>query len=148
MSVAQSCLTLCDPMDCSLPGSSVHGILQVRILEWTAISSSSQEYIKNSYTLVPWWLRGKEPACQRRRLGFDPWVKKIPLRMKWQPTPVFLPGESHGQRSRAGYAPWGCRESDTTWWLNSSSVDRGSSELPASSSSRASQAARDGELIL
>ena len=38
--VAQSCLTLCDPMDCSLPGSSVHGILQVRILEWVAISFS------------------------------------------------------------------------------------------------------------
>ena len=38
--VAQSCLTLCDPMDCSLPGSSVHGILQARILEWVAISFS------------------------------------------------------------------------------------------------------------
>ena len=38
MEVAQSCLTLCDPMDCSLPGSSVHGILQTRILEWAAIS--------------------------------------------------------------------------------------------------------------
>ena len=36
----QSCLTLCDPMDCSLPGSSVHGVLQARILEWVAISSS------------------------------------------------------------------------------------------------------------
>ena len=38
--VAQSCLTLCDPVDCSLPGSSVHGILQARILEWVALSSS------------------------------------------------------------------------------------------------------------
>ena len=38
--VAQSCLTLCDPMDCSPPGSSVHGILQARILEWVAISFS------------------------------------------------------------------------------------------------------------
>ena len=38
--VAQSCLTLCDPMDCSLPGSSVHGILQARTLEWVAISFS------------------------------------------------------------------------------------------------------------
>ena len=37
--VAQSCLTLCDPMDCSLPGSSVHGIFQARILEWVAIPS-------------------------------------------------------------------------------------------------------------
>ena len=39
--VAQSCLTLCDPMDCSLPGSSVHGILQARILEWVAFSRGS-----------------------------------------------------------------------------------------------------------
>ena len=36
---------------------------------------------------------------QCRRPGFDPWVRKIPWRRKWQPTPVFLPGESHGQRS-------------------------------------------------
>ena len=38
------------------------------------------------------------------RCGFDPWVRKIPWRRKWQPTPVFLPGESHGQRSLAGYS--------------------------------------------
>ena len=39
---------------------------------------------------------------------------KIPCRRKWQPTPIFLPGEFHGQRSLAGYSLWGCRESDTT----------------------------------
>ena len=39
-------------------------------------------------------------------------------RRKWQPTPVFLPGESHGQRSLVGYSPWGCKESDTTEQLN------------------------------
>ena len=39
--------------------------------------------------------------------GFDPWVKKIPWRREWQPTPVFLPVESHGQRSLAGYSLWG-----------------------------------------
>ena len=48
----------------------------------------------------------------RRR--FDPWVRKIPWRRAWQPTPVFLPGEPHGQRSLAGYSPWGGTESDTT----------------------------------
>ena len=41
-----------------------------------------------------------------------------PLEKKWQPTPVFLPGESHGQRSLVGYSPWGCRESSTTKWLS------------------------------
>ena len=48
------------------------------------------------------------------RPGFDPWVRKIPWRRKWQPTPVFLPGKSHGQRSLAGYGPWGHKESDMT----------------------------------
>ena len=42
-----------------------------------------------------------------RRRGFNPWVRKIPWRRKWQPTPVFLPGESHGQRSLAGSGPQG-----------------------------------------
>ena len=51
-------------------------------------------------------------GCKRH--GFDPWVKKIPWRRKWQPMPVFLPGESQGQRSLVGYSPWGCKELDTT----------------------------------
>ena len=58
---------------------------------------------------------GKESACQSRRhwrLGFDPWVKSIPRRRKWQPTPVFLPGKFHGQRSLVDYIPWGCKEAD------------------------------------
>ena len=55
---------------------------------------------------------GKEPACQFRRHGFDLWIGKVAWRKKWQPTPVFLPGESHGQRSLEGYSPWGCEESD------------------------------------
>ena len=62
---------------------------------------------------------GKEPACQCRRHmrhRFDPWVRKIPCRRAWQSTPVFLPGESHGQRSLVGYTgrPWGHTESDTS----------------------------------
>ena len=62
---------------------------------------------------------GQEPACQCRRHKrsmFDPWVRKIPWR-NWQPTPVFLPGEFHRQRSLEGYSPWGCKELDTTEWL-------------------------------
>ena len=50
----------------------------------------------------------KEPACQCKickRHGFDPWVRKIPWRRKWQPTPIFLPGESHGPRKLAGHSP-------------------------------------------
>ena len=54
---------------------------------------------------------GKESACNAR---FDPWIGKIPWSRKWQPTPVLLPGVSHGQRSLVGYSPWGHKESDTT----------------------------------
>ena len=50
---------------------------------------------------------GNAPACKTRDPRFDPWVGKIPWRRKWQPTLVFLPGESYGQRSLAGYDPWG-----------------------------------------
>ena len=66
---------------------------------------------------LPRWHSGEESACQCRRCkrhGFNPWVGKIPLRRKWQPTPIFLPGEFHGQRSLAGYSSWGCKELDTT----------------------------------
>ena len=54
---------------------------------------------------LPWWLSGKEYACQCRRHGFNPWVGKILWRKEWQPNPVFLPGKSHGQRSLVGYSP-------------------------------------------
>ena len=47
-----------------------------------------------------------------------PWIRKIPWRRKGQPTPVFLPGEFHGQRSLVGYSSWGCKESNITEWLN------------------------------
>ena len=68
------------------------------------------------YLLVfPGGASGKEPTCQCRRFKrheFDPWVWKIPWRRSAQPTPVFLPGESHGQRSLAGYSPRTCKELD------------------------------------
>ena len=63
---------------------------------------------------LPRWCNGKESACQCRRCMFDPWVGKITWRRKWQPTPVFLPGKSHGQKSLAGYSPWGHKELDAT----------------------------------
>ena len=53
------------------------------------------------------WLSGKESACRCRRHTFDPWVRKIPWRRKWQLTLVFLSGEPHGQWSLEGYSPWG-----------------------------------------
>ena len=59
-------------------------------------------------TVFPGSTSGKEPTCQckrHKRHGFDPWVRSMPWRRKWKPTPVFLPRESHGQRSLAGYGP-------------------------------------------
>ena len=72
------------------------------------------------YEGLPRWLSSKDSACQKRRCRrhwFNLWVGKIPWRRKWQPTPIFLPGKCHGQRSLAGYSPWGCKELDTTKWL-------------------------------
>ena len=61
-----------------------------------------------------WWLSSKESACQCRRYRFDPWVRKILWKRKQQPTPVFLPGKFHEQRSLMGCSPWGLKGSDVT----------------------------------
>ena len=61
----------------------------------------------------PGGTKNREPSCQCRIHGFDPRVGKIPWRSAWQSTPVFLPGESHEQRSLVGYSPWGLKEWDT-----------------------------------
>ena len=61
---------------------------------------------------------GTESTCNAGdapRHGFDPWIGKIPGKRVWQPTPVFLPGESHRQRSLAGYSPRGRKESDVQY---------------------------------
>ena len=67
------------------------------------------------------WLIWQRICLQCRSPGFSPWVRKIPWRKEWQPTPAFLPGESHGQRSLTGYRAQTHKESDTTeqWTLSS-----------------------------
>ena len=76
---------------------------------WTRLKwlSSSRAVIG-----LPWWLSSEESPCQCKWPGFNPWIRKIPWRRKWQPTPVFLLGNSHRQRNLSGYSPWGCSESD------------------------------------
>ena len=79
----------------------------------------------------PWQARAERPlklkdgclssscsAALIKRCSFDPWVREIPWRRKWQLTPGFWPGKSHGQRSLVGYSPWGCKKSDMTEQLN------------------------------
>ena len=81
-----------------------------------------KEHVKRIFILywnivdlgIPAWLSGKEPAGQCRRPGFDPFIGKITWRTEWLPTPVFLPGKSHGQGPGGLYSPGSCKESDTT----------------------------------
>ena len=61
----------------------------------------------NWASLEAQWL-GIHRQCRSCRFSY--WVGKISWRREWQPTPVFLPGKFHGQRSLAGYSPWGCKE--------------------------------------
>ena len=102
------------PMDSGAWQSAVHGVTKNRT--WL----SDQK-------CMHWWLRlsGKESGSQCRRYRFDPWIQKIAWRRKWQPTPVLLPRQFHGQRSLVGYSPWGRQEFDTMehWaqpiiWIN------------------------------
>ena len=113
----QSCPTLCNPWDGSPPGSPVPGILQARTLECVAISFSNAWKWKVKVKLLsrvrllatPW------TAIRRhKRRGFHPWVRKVSWRRARQPTPVLLPGESHGQRSLASYSPQGHTDLDMT----------------------------------
>ena len=77
--------------------------------------------VKNLPAMETWNLPA---SAEDKRLRFDPWVEKIPWRIKWQPNSGFLPGKFHGQRSMTGYSSWGRKESDTTeqltlstWWM-------------------------------
>ena len=70
------------------------------------IAQRAYDFIeKRTCSRPPLWISSKEPVCQCRRHGFDPWVGKIPWRRKWQPIPVFLSGQSFGQMSLADYSP-------------------------------------------
>ena len=80
-----------------------------------------REFIYLTHTIsvsgLPRWHSSKESTCQYKRSKrhrFDPWVRKIPWRRKWQLVTVFLPGKALGQRSLTGYSPWGGKELDTT----------------------------------
>ena len=113
-SVAQLCPTLCDPVNCSTPGLPVHH----QLLEFTQ-THVHQVDVPSSHLILCHPLLLLPPRICR----FNPWVRKIPWRRKWHPIPVFLPGESHGQRSLEGYSPWGYKVSDMTEWLGTNTVN-------------------------
>ena len=89
---------------------------------WTEEPPGYSPWVRNESDMTeqltfPGGSSGKEPICRCRRCKrrrFHPWVRKITWRRVWQATPVFLPGESHGQRSLEGYSPWGHEVSNTT----------------------------------
>ena len=81
-------------------------------------SMGSQRVRHNWVTSVFLGVSAVKYPPAKQESGFDPWVGEIPWRRKWQPTPVFLPRKSHGQRSLVGYRPWGCKESDITEQLS------------------------------
>ena len=80
------------------------------ILPWWIFVSITLLAPCNSVSESPWWFSSKESACQCRRRKINPWVGKIPWKRKWQPTPVFLPGKSHGWKSLVSYSPLGCKK--------------------------------------
>ena len=139
----QGGLAFCSPWGCK-ESDRTEGLNKnnkMRSFHFTSLKLESSFRAMSSFSMdFPGDSSGKELACQCRgckRHGFDAWVRKIPWRRSWQPTPIFLPGKSHGQRSLAGYSPqgvkervgdgqgglaycssWGCKESDTTERLN------------------------------
>ena len=106
----------------------------MKIQEHTLVSQKmKQEWMKTSllflwkillerpvcieYTHTHTHTHGKKICLQWRKPRLNPWAGKIPWRREWQAIPVFLPGESHGQKRLVSYNPWGRKESDTTEWL-------------------------------
>ena len=112
-----SCSMLCSvvsdsygPMDCSPPGSSVHGIVQARTLQWVDISfsrGSSRPRDRTPDSCVSWI---QVDSFTRGKPGFDPCMGKIPWRRERIPTPGFWPGESHRL-----YSPWGSQRVGHDW---------------------------------
>ena len=91
-------------------------LLIISKFHWLIRLNSSQEclHFSSKWRLLR-WLKGKASSCQCRKCRFDPWVRNIPWRRKWQPIPVFLPGKSHWQRSLEGYSPWGPQRVGHNW---------------------------------
>ena len=125
--VAQSYPTLCIHMDCSLPGSSVHGIFQARVLQWLTISFSRGSSWPRDGTQVShiagkcftiWVIReaqdGKESSCNTRDQDSIPGLGRSPGGGHGNPLQYSCPEKPHGQRNLVGYSPWGLKELDTT----------------------------------
>ena len=144
--IAQSCPTLSNPMDCSLPGSSVHGIFQARILEWGAIAFSARrsstaaaqgnQPMISELRAVLWpphaksWLIGKDSDAgrdwgqeEKGTTGWDGWMAPLTQWTEWVSESEWTPGVGDGQGGLACCDSWGHKESDTTERLNSTELN-------------------------
>ena len=141
--IPQWCPTLCNPMGCSRPGSSVCGILQARILGWVAMPSSRGSSQLRDWTNICYifcigrqifyhWPPPGKPCLHgilRQKIFLILFFFNINLF-----TLVFLPGQFHGQKTLGGYSPRGHKKSDAAQWLNNNSNHTGLYLLDASSS--------------
>ena len=82
---------------------------------------------------LPRLLSGKESACQWRSCRIDSWIRKIPWSRKWQPTPVFLLGKSHGQRRLMDYSPWSRKRVRYNWLSNNNNNNNNKNLIQLSS---------------
>ena len=82
--------------------------------DWATEHTHTMRVYHITFFVLRWWLRQLRIGLQCRRPRFDPWVGKIPWGREWLPTPVFLPGEFHGERSLVSHSPWGHTKSDMT----------------------------------
>ena len=109
-------------------GGTCHEPCHSSVALWVSLFWFARGYFQRQRKIMvhlpkgfPWWLSGKEHACQCSWLkshGLNPWVGKITWWRRWQPTPVFVPGKSRGQRSLMDYSPWDHKESEMTEWLS------------------------------
>ena len=102
-------------------GMAIHSSILAWRIPWTeepaGLQSMGSQRVGHDWSNLACMHAAIKNKCQcwrPKRHWFDCWVRNIPWRRKWQPTPVFLPGESHRWRSLLGYSPWGRKESDTT----------------------------------
>ena len=124
----QSCPTLCDPLDSSPPGSSVHGILQGRILEWVAISYSRGSSLPRDGTLPL-----MSPALAVRFFTTSTIREAHGINDAMNMNLVQIAsGDSEGQGGPACFSPWGHKESDTTGQLNNGNISLVSIPTPPS----------------
>ena len=124
--VTQLCPTLSDPMDCSLPGSSIHGIFRARVLEWGAITFSVSRIKRQINRICLSFFMsevkmgflggsdGKESSCNVGDPGSIPGLGRSPGGRHGNPLQSSSLENPHGQKSLASYSPWGRKESDTT----------------------------------